>query len=164
MENINDKIDELELAMQDYPTVDCPLIHRFTPGVYIREIIMYKNSLVTSQVHALTHPFFVLAGEIIVYSENDGEQFIEAPYSGTTLPGTRRVLKIVSDAIWVTIHALPWITGDENMLGEKEKMELVDKIESMILIPYENKLLGGRLRNNKIVKSMPVNELKTISQ
>lgn len=150
--SINDKIDELELAMlESCPTVDCPLIHRFTPGMYVREIIMYKDSLVTSQVHDTTHPFFVLAGKVVVYSGNDGEQYIEAPYSGTTTPGTRRVLKIEEDTIWITVHPLPWIKGDENELNEKEKMELVDKIESMILIPYENKLLGGRLKNNKIV-------------
>jgi hypothetical protein len=39
-----------------------------------------------------------------VFSENDGLQMIEAPFTGITKPGTRRVLLIVEDTIWTTFH------------------------------------------------------------
>src|SRR5215203_343695 len=98
VKNMGNRIDELEqVLVNNFPAVDCPLTHRFTPGMYIREIFMPKGSTVTSLIHKTTHPFFVLKGKVSVYSENDGQQLIEAPFVGITTPNTRRVLYIHED-------------------------------------------------------------------
>lgn len=126
----DDRIDQLEQAMvENLPAVNCPVIHRFTDKMYIREIYMPAGTLVTSKIHKTHHPFVVSMGSVSVKIDDGEWQLIEAPYSGTTLPGTRRVLYINSDTIWTTFHV-----NEDNDTD-------VEKIEKRILEPYENKLL-----------------------
>ena len=143
--NIDDKIDRIENSIiNELEPIECPLVHTFLPGMYIREVFMKKDLIVTSKVHDTVHPFVVLKGAVSVFSENDGEQLIEAPYFGITRPGTRRVLFIHSDCVWQTFHPLPIITGEENELCDEEKAKFVDKIESIIMKPYTNNLLNKK--------------------
>lgn len=81
-----------------------PVVHRFTPGLYIREIFMPAGSVLTSKIHKTEHPFVISKGSVSVYSDNDGAQHITAPYTGITKPGTRRFLVIHEDTIWTTFH------------------------------------------------------------
>ena len=138
----DDRIDELESTMvNNFPPVECPLIHKFTKGMYIREIFMPKDSLITSKIHNTNHPFVVSQGSVAVAIDGDNWQEIQAPYTGITQAGTRRVLIILEDTTWVTFHPLPYITGDENEFNDDEKLKLVEKIEDEILSKYDNLLL-----------------------
>lgn len=147
----NDKIDELESRMIDYPKVDCPLVHRFIGGTYVREIFMPAGSMVTSMIHKTTHPFFVLKGRVSVYSENDGVQVLEAPYIGATTPNTRRVLYIHEDTVWATVHLTDIKPEDDS---EEEVLKAVQLIEDAIIEKHENPLLGGVIKNNVLTKSL----------
>lgn len=148
---LSDKIDELESAMMGCDPVDCPLNHKFLPGIYIREILMPAGSLVTSMIHKTTHPYFVLQGKVSVISENFGEQYIEAPFTGTTLPNTRRVLYIIENCVWITVHPTSIQPKDDS---PEALMEAVALIEDEILDNRENPLLGGRVKNNIITKNI----------
>lgn len=155
MVNTDHIIDKLEVAMRDnFDNVDCPLTHRFTPGLYTREIFMPAGTMVTSMVHKTKHQFMVLQGKVSVFSENDGEQIIEAPYVGYTLPGTRRVLLIHEDTRWITCH--PTIIQPINET-DKAVEDAVDLITSQIMEPYVNNILGGQLKNNILYKTLPNN-------
>ena len=151
MSNTNDNIDQLESLMMDYPKVDCPLVHRFTPGMYIREILMPAGSMVTSMIHKTTHPFFILKGKVSVYSENDGVQVLEAPYVGITTPNTRRVLYIHEDVVWATCHATDIKPEDDS---EEAVIKAVRLIEEAIIETHENQLLGGVIKNNVLTKTL----------
>ena len=150
---INDKIDQLEANMQGCQKVDCPLNHRFIGGMYIREILMPAGSLITSMEHLTTHPYFVLQGRVSVYSDNFGEQLITAPYTGTTIPNTRRVLFVHEDCVWVTIHRTDVVPKDESQESIEEAVKIV---EDTILSKRENMILGGRIKNNIITHSIEV--------
>lgn len=147
-----DRIDLLEGAMSSLQPVNCPLKHRFTPGLYTREIFMPAGSLITSLIHKTTHQFMILKGKVSVFSENDGEQLLEAGYVGITTPGTRRVLYIHEDCVWITCHALPFISGDENLFSEEDKLKVVAGIEDIIIEPHVNSILGGIIKNNSLTK------------
>lgn len=148
-ENDN-RIDKLEAEMvSNHPIVDCPLIHRFTPGLYIREIFMPKDTLITSKIHKTSHPFTVSKGRLIVNIDMREWVGIEAPYTGITRPGTRRVLYIIEDCIWTTYHPLAWITGKENDLNEEEKSILAEDIISEIIEPHENILVNYKTKQLK---------------
>jgi hypothetical protein len=148
MENlIDDKIDELELAMQDYEPVDCPLTHTFTPKVYTRTIFMKAGSLITSRVHRTRHQFVIMAGVVMVKVKDGEWKQLAAPYNGITEPGTRRILYILEDCVWMTIHYTEIQPEDES---EESVLEAVRQIEDLIIEPYENKLLGGVAVNNII--------------
>jgi hypothetical protein len=100
----NDFLNQCEAAMLDYPKQECPLIHRFTPGMYIREILMPKDTLLTTLMHLTTHPFFVMKGDVSVWYHDIPVQRYKAPFTGITEAGTRRMLFAHEDTVWITCH------------------------------------------------------------
>lgn len=126
----NDAIDALEVAfLERFERIECPLNHSFFPGMYMREIFMPAGSKVTSKIHKIRHPFFVMKGVARVWIDGKGWGIISAPYVGVTEPGTRRVLDIIEDCNWVTIHSNPDDTED------------LFKIEERIIEEHKNVLL-----------------------
>lgn len=100
----HNEIDKMEAAMVGHPPADCPVTHRFSPGLYIREIFIPAGTLLTSAIHKTEHPFVLAQGRIAVISETEGQVIYEAPHVGITQPGTRRALFAQTDVVWVTIH------------------------------------------------------------
>ncbi len=139
----DNRIDQLEAEMvANFTQIDCPLTHRFTKGMYIREIFMPEGSLVTSKIHKTQHPFIVSKGSVMVSIDGGEWVKITAPYTGITQSGTRRILFILEDCIWTTFHRFPRITGEENDLPEAKKVELAEKIEHKIIKKHTNELLN----------------------
>lgn len=144
---MHDKIDELELAMQDYTPVDCPLTHTFTPGLYTRTIVMEAGSLITSLIHRTRHQFIISAGVALVKVNEDEWIRLSAPYIGITEPGTRRILYIEEACVWTTCHATDIQPENES---EEAIAAAVQKIEDLIIEPHINRLLNGVVKNNII--------------
>ena len=96
----NDPLNLAEVEILNLPPAECPVTHKFTPNLYTREIFMPKNILVTSLMHLTTHPFFILKGDVSVWSHDTPVQRYTAPYSGVTIAGTRRMLFTHEDTIW----------------------------------------------------------------
>ncbi len=88
------------------------LEHEFGEGTYIRKITMPAGSLYLSQIHKITHPFFVMKGEATVISD-EGVVKITAPYHGMTKPGTQRILYIHEECVWITVHPTDQTTVEE---------------------------------------------------
>ena len=122
-------IEALEAAIAARGPVEFKVTHRFTPGLYIREIFLPATAILTSAIHRTEHPFVISMGRIRVCSENEGAVEYAAPHTGITLPGTRRILHALEDTVWTTFHAT-------------EETD-VAKICAEILEPYENPLLPG---------------------
>lgn len=125
------KLDKLEAWMLQGPPVEIPVEHLFLPGLYIRVCRIDAGTVLTSMRHNTRHPFFILAGEILVTSDSEGDRHYKAPYFGITEPGTRRGLLALSDTVWITIHANPNNHTDPDKIGEE------------ILAKHENPLLDG---------------------
>lgn len=132
------RIDELESVMLgNLAQVECPLTHRFTDGLYVREIFMPAGTLITSKIHKTQHQYFVLQGKAIVWIDGK-EELIEAPYIGITEPNTQRVLYILEDCVWATSHPNP-----DN--------ETVEQIEERILEKHDNLLLTESQKQNLLI-------------
>jgi len=122
----------------------CPLKHTFVDGAYVREITMPKGLLLTTKIHKVCHPYFILKGEVSVLTE-DGVKRIKAPYSGITPAGTKRLIYIHEETVWTTVHVTnerdlkkieaEVIVGNFSDLGievyEIEPMKLSKFIESI---------------------------------
>ena len=81
-----------------------PLKHTFCEGYYLREISARANQFIISKIHKFDHPYFLMKGECCVMTE-EGPVRIKAPYYGITKAGTKRVVYVNSDMVWVTVHA-----------------------------------------------------------
>lgn len=118
-------IDELERFSLKHPQVELPTVHRFTPGLYIRECFTPKNILFTSAIHRFEHPFVISMGEVEILTE-EGWRHVMSPFTGITKPGTRRVVRTLDDTICTTFHVNP---TDERDL---------EKLEAMLYEPHND--------------------------
>lgn len=96
--------DECWRRMQGGRAITFEMVHRHTPGMYIRQITMPAGSLVLSHTHTTEHPFTISMGDISVAYRGIGATRYKAPYTGITKPGTRRLLYAHETTIWTTYH------------------------------------------------------------
>ena len=99
-----DFADRIEVAMKKLEEAECEITHRFTPGLYTRQIVMPAGYLVTSRIHRTEHPYVISKGDISVWTKEEGLLRLKAPHSGITRPSTRRVLYAHEDTVWTTFH------------------------------------------------------------
>lgn len=123
------RIDLMERQLAQMQPVECHVTHRWTPGLYIREIFMPAGSVVTSKIHKTAHPFVISQGRVSVFSTHEPTVELCAPHTGITTPGTRRAILVHEDTIWTTFHPTDKTT--------------VEEVEADIIHRYENPLLKG---------------------
>ena len=92
-----------------------PLLHDFAPGCYLRRIFMPAGTFVIGKTHKTEHFNFVLSGKANVMIDGD-IKFLEAPDVFISGPGAKKVLYILDDMIWGTLHVT-----EETDLDELEK-------------------------------------------
>lgn len=139
-------VDELEFALLHYPPAHTEIKSVFTKGLYSRAMYAKKGedgamAVLISMPHKTEHQFFLMQGKLSISIDNGEWKTYEAPYAGITLSGTRRVAVVHEDIIWVTVHPLGWINGNENDLPKDEFEKVVNKIEKILIEPMENKLI-----------------------
>jgi quercetin dioxygenase-like cupin family protein len=101
---INEDIERAEARLVNLPQVDLPLVHRFAPGVYFREVTMPVGTFIIGQEHRTRHFNVVLSGRARVMIDGKVEE-IRAPSVFVSEPGVRKVLFIQETMRWATIHA-----------------------------------------------------------
>jgi hypothetical protein len=88
-----------------------PIRHFFMDGVYVREMTMYKDTIVVGAIHKHLHMCFLLTGKITVVNEEETVDHI-APCFIVSTPGIKRVLYAHEDSIWYNTHKNPSNTED----------------------------------------------------
>ena len=111
---------------------DCfPLKHTFVPGMYIREITMPAGALLTSKIHKCEHPYFIIKGDVSVATEK-GAVRIKAPFAGITPAGTKRLLYIHEETVWITVHRTD--DTDLDKIEEQVIAKSFDELDNVIEI------------------------------
>lgn len=92
----------MSLLLQEVP---CPVVHRFGPGVYMREVSMPAGTFVVGRIHRHEHLNLMLSG-ILDLVDEDGNviRTVVAPQTFVAPPG-RKIARIVADAVWLNIYA-----------------------------------------------------------
>ena len=101
--SINNQIEKVEEQLLQLPQLDCPLVHRFAPSIYMREVTMPAGSFVIGHEHKTEHFNVVLSGKARVMIDGVIEDII-APCVFVSKPSVRKVLFIVEEMKWATIH------------------------------------------------------------
>ena len=148
--DFRNKIKEVEQEMLDNPTSMTgeelsntnPVKHSFAEGCYIREIYNPANEIIITAIHAQSHPFFLLKGEMSILTHN-GIEHIEAPHYGITEPGIKRIIYTHTPCNFVTVHATE-LTDPEEIVEAvtaktfddpritKEDMKLINQLKLTI--------------------------------
>ncbi|MEE8289580.1 MAG: hypothetical protein V3R25_09225 [Nitrosomonadaceae bacterium] len=120
-----EKITQLVDFMKGLPQTECPVIHRFAPNCYIREIKMWKDTYVVGKIHATKHFNTLLKGDVTVITSEGMERRV----AGDTFVSEAGVQKIVymhEDCIWQTIHVT-----NKTDLAEIEKEIIVESYDQL---------------------------------
>ena len=133
----NQAIEQVEERLLDFPQLEMPLTHRFAPGVYLREIFMPAGSIVIGHRHKTEHFNLVLTGRLNVMI-NGVVEHLTAPCVFKSGVDVRKVLFIIEDTRWVTVHPT-----DETDLG---------KLEDLLII--KSPTFMNRLMESKIGKQI----------
>lgn len=93
-----------------------PLTHRFTPGLYTREILNPAGSLIVTKIHKTEHQFILIEGTLSIWTFEEGWRTVTGPHIGATQPGTRRIIYAHTDARLMTMHPTsPMGLGDDTL-------------------------------------------------
>ena len=117
-----EKIEAGELMGQD-----CPVVHRFTPGCYLREIFMTKGTRIIGKIHATEHFNIILKGKVTVLTAEGREDF-EAPHTFISKAGVQKIVVIHEDCLWQTVHVT-----DKTDLEEIEKEVIVECYDQLLV-------------------------------
>jgi hypothetical protein len=154
VKHVFDKLEKK--VVENYELLSLPLTHRFTDGLYVREVSVPKGCVVTSKIHKVQHQFFILKGKVLIWDENGNEQMVEAPYIGITQENTRRVVYAMEDFVWATCHPNPEnkiLSEIENEMFDVDSNELLDngmlqKIQNAENISKKNSITIDNVKNN----------------
>jgi len=103
-------LEDSMLEVSDCPQgdrPDCPLVHSFGGGMYVREIFIPAGMMLTGKIHRHEHPNFLMEGKVSVITEDGGAQIMEAPQSMLSPAGCKRALFTHTPTWWITVHLNP---------------------------------------------------------
>ena len=113
-----DVTDQIEAKLLELPQIDCPVLHHFGPGVYIREVRMPAGSLILGHRHKNSHTNILVSGRLKFLNEGGEVAELVAPAIITSNPG-RKLAYTIEDTVWQNVYA----TEERN----------VEKLEEMLL-------------------------------
>ncbi len=126
---IRGKIDELEraiLSLSPELQLEIPPTHYQAEGLYAREILIPRGTVLTGKIHKFQHINVISQGDISVMTEH-GIKRLKAPCTFVSPPGTKRVGYAHEDTVWTTFHAT-------------EETDL-SQIEDALVFPSEHQLV-----------------------
>lgn len=100
---MRDAIFRLEKQIEKMPQAELEYIHRFTPGMYAREMIVPKGVIMTGAIHKTQHISIFLEGKMLIPCEG-GSKEITAPMVEIANPGVKRVGVALERVRWITMH------------------------------------------------------------
>lgn len=105
------KPEVIERLYLEMPQVECPVVHHFGPGVYIREIHMPKGIVALGHHQRFDHLNVMLRGKVAMICDDDVVRVVQAPYIYTGKPG-RKFGYVMEDVVWQNVYPNPTDTRD----------------------------------------------------
>jgi len=109
---IDEKIELLEKSIFDCEQAEIPVIDRFSDGMYIREILIPKGTILTGRVHISDYADIMLSGDISIATKDGIKR-----YTGANVlqgkAGRKRAGYAHEDTRWVTVHNKAVQSGSE---------------------------------------------------
>lgn len=128
--------DLLEKKMLELPQAPMNVIHKFGPGVYMRELHLPKGATVIGHHQNFHHTNVFLKGKITFFNDEGKPVELIAPMTFVGKPG-RKVAYIHEDSIWMNIYA----TNETDV--EKLEGHLLTKSETWLLDSSIQKQIGS---------------------
>lgn len=95
------KLERLDALLASIPQTEMPVTHRFSRGVYCRELFIPKGTVLTGRIHKHSQINILLRGDISVLTE-DGVKRLQAPVVFESPAGAKRAGYAHENTVWLT--------------------------------------------------------------
>lgn len=112
------KIEQVESHLLDLPQVECPVVHHFGPGIYIREVTLPTGTLAIGHAQRFEHLNIMLTGAVAMVGDDGQTKVLRAPMIFVGKPG-RKLGYVLETCIWQNVYST----------DERD----IDKLEAMFL-------------------------------
>jgi hypothetical protein len=93
-------------ALRTFPQVKCPVVNRFAPGIYARELTMPAGAIVVGKEHRTEHLNVMLTGRATLLIDGEPVEAV-APFVCKSKARTMKVAMIHEEVRWLTVHPNP---------------------------------------------------------
>jgi hypothetical protein len=135
------------LALPEEAQVDCPVVHRFAPGMYSREMFIPAGTIIIGKLHKHSHLNNISQGCVRVATSISGVQEFNAPCSFMSEPGVKRAVLALTDTIWTTYHPNPTDTQDLVLIEEEV---IAESYEALAAYKESTCDLGNNSNNSSV--------------
>jgi hypothetical protein len=108
------KIHAFEDFLKTMPQIQIPVEHFFTPGIYVREVYIPKDTYMTGSIYKGEHVHIISKGRVIIATE-DGQREIVAPCTFIAKAGMKRAGYALEDTVWAAVFHTDKTDPDEIM-------------------------------------------------
>lgn len=138
-------VERLESTLESSPQVECPLEHRFAPGVYMREMLVPAGVVATGAVHKTEH-LTIVVGHCLLTTD-EGVQEFSGYSSFVSKPGTKRAIYAIQDTVVTTVHPTEETDLDKlvETLTESTRAELLGGQKNRQLLAHKQTELEASL-------------------
>ena len=121
----NAELEKLEAALLPQEQIDCPVVHKFADGLYIREVTMPAGILAIGHAHKIPCWNEMAVGKIAV-PDNGKVSVMSAPISFTGEAGSRKIGVVIETVVWRNI----WPNPDNERDIDKLEARYIDKSDA----------------------------------
>jgi hypothetical protein len=125
----------LQEQLKALPQVEMEPVHRFSTGLYTRELTIPADTFVIGKTHRHDHPVFFMKGRVLIVDVGAGETegvLMEAPRIWISPPGAKRALYTLTECVFATCHA-----------SSETELEILER-DLIIPEPDSNHLIEAR--------------------
>lgn len=97
-------VEQLEATMLELPQAECPVVHHFGPGIYIREVTLPAGILAIGHAQRFEHLNIMLKGAVVMVDDQGQLKTLRAPLIFTGKPG-RKLGYVLEETVWQNVYA-----------------------------------------------------------
>lgn len=141
LSTVREKIETLESEWKKLPQVEIPVVHRYSGGIYAREIIIPADTLLTGRIYKDDHFDVMVYGDVTV-SSDDGLKRLQGFNIFPSKQGKKRAGYTHSETKWITF------CSSKEMLNE----EYLDHLTTETFIGLDSALEESKYISDSDIK------------
>lgn len=132
------------------------IIHKFGPGLYIREMYMKKGTFAVGEDHKIPSENIMLKGHVRMVNPDGTYVDVIAPVQFSGIGG-RKVGYFMQDTVWLNIFATQIRDAEvlEEMIAGPNGALLLDGKKKLLAIPYDDSVESSFKRNKDFDEDLP---------
>lgn len=99
-----EQIDRLEQAMLDMPQAECPVVHHFGPGTYVREVTLPAGIVAIGHAQRFEQLNIMLTGKVAIIGDDGKVKELTAPMIFVGPPG-RKIGYVIETTTWLNVYS-----------------------------------------------------------